>query len=482
MQIRIRPGDRVAVDGEIISGESTIDESILTGEPLPVLKKTGDKVTGGTINQKGSFLMRAERVDGDTILYQIVQLVSTAQRSKVPVQQMADTIASTFVPAVALIGIASFFVWGLLGAPVGQALSIMISVFVVACPCALGLATPMSIMVASGSAAKAGVLFREAKSLQLLNNVDTLVIDKTGTLTEGKPNLTKIVDFHGIDHKQLLQLVASLERESEHPLAGAIVRAAQEMGLQLADTFDFHSDPGGGAQAQIEQHRVAVGSPSYIRNLVRADEQKLLGNERVGTTVFVAIDGKVAGSLQFEDKVRASAGEAVSALIKRGVKVVLVTGDGEEEARRVASIAGIKEVYSRFLPKDKADLVRTLQAQGAKVAVAGDGNNDAPALAQADVGIALSTGTGLAVHSADLVLLDSDLNAINRAFSISKAMIENIKQNLAIAFAYNIVAVPVAAGILFPISGYVLNPMVAAAAMSFSSIAVIGNALRLKRA
>jgi P-type Cu+ transporter len=482
MHLRVRPGDRIAVDGEIISGSSAVDESTLTGEPLPVPKNVGDKVTAGTINQTGSFVMEAQRVGGDTVLAQIVHLVSKAQRSKVPAQELADTIASVFVPIVALIGVGSLIGWLIAGAPLSQALTIMISVFVVACPCALGLATPMSIMVAAGKAAKAGVLFREASSLQLLNEVDTLVIDKTGTLTEGKPKLTKITLSDGFDEATVLQMVASLEKNSEHPLATAVVRAAQERGLKLTEPTSFESEPGGGAQASIEGHQVIVGNASYFKKLGLADAAGLNGDASGTTSVRVAIDGKPAAVFQFEDQLRSSAAKAVEALRRRNVKIVLATGDTESAARTIAAKVGIDEVHASLLPKDKADLVKELQSKGAKVAMAGDGNNDAPALAQADVGIAIATGTDLAVHSAALVLLETDLNAIVRAFSISQAMVQNVRENLFLAFAYNIVAVPVAAGILYPISGMVLNPMMAAAAMSISSVAVILNALRLKSA
>jgi P-type Cu+ transporter len=482
MHIRVRPGDRVPVDGQIISGSSSIDESMLTGEPLPAAKSMGDKVTAGTINQTGSFVLEAQRVGGDTVLAQIVHLVSKAQRSKVPVQQLADTIASYFVPAVVIIAVGSFFGWLAAGAPPGRALTSMISVLVVACPCALGLATPMSIMVAAGRAAKAGVLFREASSLQLLNDVNALVIDKTGTLTEGKPKLTKVILADGLSEDTVIQLVASLEKSSEHPLANAIVRAAQERGLKLFEPSDFQSEPGGGARAQINGHEVAAGNVSYFKKLGVTKTALAETNSEAGTTVLVAIDGRESGYFKFEDLLRSSAVQAVQALARRGVKVILATGDGEQAARSVASKAGITDVHAGLLPKDKADIIKELQNKSLKVAMAGDGNNDAPALAQADVGIAISGGTDLAVHSANLVLLETDLNAIVRAFSISHAMVTNVRENLTIAFAYNMIAVPIAAGIFYPIAGLVLNPMIAALAMSLSSIAVIGNALRLKGA
>jgi Cu+-exporting ATPase len=482
MHIRVRPGDRIAVDGQIISGSSTVDESTLTGEPLPVSKVVGDKVTAGTINQTGSFVMEAQRVGGDTVLAQIVHLVSKAQRSKVPAQELADKIAAVFVPIVAVIGIGSFVGWSMAGAPLSRALTNMISVFVVACPCALGLATPMSIMVAAGRAAKAGVLFREASSLQLLNDVTVLVIDKTGTLTEGKPKLMKVSLVDGLDENTVVQMVASLEKNSEHPLATAVVRAAQEKGLKLTEPSEFESEPGGGARANIGGHQVTVGNASYFKKLGLVDTSPQGVTPGATTAVLVDIDGKQSAVFQFEDQLRNSAAKAVDALRQRGVKVVLATGDGESAARAVASKVGITDVHASLLPKDKADLVKELQSKGAKVAMAGDGNNDAPALAQADVGIAIATGTDLAVHSAALVLLETDLNAIVRAFSISHAMVQNVRENLILAFAYNIIAVPVAAGILYPISGMVLNPMMAAAAMSFSSVAVILNALRLKSA
>jgi Cu+-exporting ATPase len=486
-RLRIRPGEKVPVDGVVLEGSSVVDESMITGEPVPVEKAVGSRVVGGTVNGAGGFLMRAERVGKDTLLAQIVRMVSEAQRSRAPIQRTADTVAAYFVPAVVLVAILTFIVWALAGPepPLAYALVNAVAVLIIACPCALGLATPMSIMVGTGRGATVGVLVKNAEALEILEKVNALVVDKTGTLTEGKPRLTKIAPLPGEDESELLRLAASLERASEHPLAASIVRAAEEKGMRLAAVEDFRSVTGKGATGTVAGRSVAAGNEKLLEALGidarplagRADAMKQDGQ----TAVYLAVDGKPTAVLGISDPIKASTPAAIRALHQEGLRLVMLTGDSRATADVIARKLGIDEVRAEVLPADKVAEVKRLQSQGLVVAMAGDGINDAPALAQAAVGIAMGTGTDVAMESAGVTLVKGDLVGLVRARKLSRATMRNIRQNLFFAFIYNSLGVPVAAGVLYPFFGLLLSPIIASAAMSFSSVSVITNALRLRR-
>jgi Cu+-exporting ATPase len=486
--IRVRPGEKIPVDGVVTEGASSVDESMMTGEPIPVQKKTGDRVTGGTVNgQRTGFVFRAERVGSDTLLAQIVRQVSEAQRSRAPIQRLADVVASYFVPAVVGAATVTFIVWAIVGPQPRLAFALLnaIAVLIIACPCALGLATPMSIMVGMGRGATAGVLIKNAEALEVLEKIDTLVIDKTGTLTEGKPQLTGIQRLPPWKESDLLRLAASVERGSEHPLASSIVAGAQKESLKLADVKDFRAVPGKGVLATVESHAVAVGNSKLLEE-AKIDPGALLGLaedlRREGqTTILIAVDGKAAGVLSVADPIKPSTAEAIQMLHREGLRIVMLTGDSRTTAEAVARKLGIDDVQAEVLPAGKGDVVKQLQAQGRVVAMAGDGINDAPALAQANVGIAMGTGTDVAMESASVTLVKGDLRGIARALKLSRGTMSNIRQNLFFAFIYNAIGIPLAAGVLYPFVGVLLSPMIAAAAMTFSSVSVIGNALRLRK-
>jgi len=484
--LRVRPGEKIPVDGVVLDGASRVDESMLTGEPMPVGKSAGDAVVGGTVNGNGALRMRAEHVGDETLLSRIVAMVSEAQRSQAPVQHLADRVASVFVPAVILISLASFGVWASIGPEprLAHALTNAVAVLIIACPCALGLATPMSIMVATGRAARAGVLFRNAEAVQTLRDVDTLVVDKTGTLTEGAPRVVSVTPEPGWDEDRLLALCAALERDSEHPLAEAVRHAAEERGIAAPDSTDFDSTPGLGVTGRVEGRRVAIGNRALLDHLDVAsgalDAAADAGRARGETVLLVACDGAPAGWLGVTDPIKSTTREALARLRADGLRVVMMTGDHPDTAAVVARALQIDEVHAGVRPDDKSQQVAELQARGARVAMAGDGINDAPALARADVGIAMGTGTDVAIESAGVTLVRGDLRGIVRARTLSRATMANIRQNLFFAFGYNALGVPIAAGILYPAFGLLLDPMVAAAAMSLSSVSVIGNALRLR--
>jgi len=488
--LRVRPGENVPVDGVILEGASAVDESMVTGEAMPVEKSAGDKVTGGTLNTSGSFVMQVERVGNETFLAQIVKLVSEAQRSRAPMQRLADRVAGYFVPAVIVAAVLTFAGWALFGPEprFAHALIAAVAVLIIACPCALGLATPMSIMVAVGRGAHAGVLVRNAEALETLAKVDTLVVDKTGTLTEGKPQIeaVEVIEGAGFTKDELLSLAASLERSSEHPLARAIVRAAEEKKLPLTPVSDFLATAGGGVEARILNKRVLAGTASFLKvqgiEMVASQPSALLVPASTAiTTVYLAIDGKVAGAFFLSDRIKLSTPPAIRALRDEGVRVVMLTGDRRATAARVAAELGIGEFEAEVQPQQKGEIVKRLHEQGRIVAMAGDGINDAPALAAADVGIAMGTGTDAAIENAGITLVKGDLRGIVRARKLSRAAIRNIKQNLAFAFLYNVLGIPIAAGVFYPIFGWLLSPMLASAAMSFSSVSVIANALRLRK-
>ncbi|QEL63932.1 copper-transporting ATPase [Oryzomicrobium terrae] len=484
--LRIRPGEKVPVDGVVTEGSSAIDESMLTGEPLPVTKRPGDKVIGATINTSGSLVMRSEKIGAQTMLAQIVQMVAQAQRSKAPMQRLADVVAGYFVVVVVLIALASFLAWGLLGGPQGWVFGLIngVAVLIIACPCALGLATPMSIMVSTGKAATQGVLFRDAAAIERLRDIDTLIVDKTGTLTEGRPAFQTAIPVPGIDRDEVLRLAASLDQGSEHPLADAIVRAARGQGLALDKVEGFESATGIGVRGVVAGKRLALGNGALMAQdgvVVESlrDEAETL--RRSGASVMhLAADGVLMGLLAVADPVKSSTPEALAVLRQSGLRVVMATGDGLTTARAVGDQLGIDEVHGEVKPADKLALVERLQAEGRVVAMAGDGINDAPALAKADVGIAMGTGTDVAMNSAQVTLVKGDLRGIARARQLSTATVRNMRQNLAFAFLYNALGVPIAAGILYPSFGLVLSPIIAAAAMSLSSVSVVGNALRLR--
>ncbi len=484
--LRVRPGEKVPVDGVVLDGASSVDESMVTGEPIPVEKQPGDKVIGATVNGTGGLVMRAEKVGNETLLSRIVAMVAEAQRSRAPIQKLADQVAAYFVPAVIAIAVATFVVWSLVGPEprMAHALVNAVAVLIIACPCALGLATPMSIMVASGRGASMGVLFRNAEAIEAMRAIDTLVVDKTGTLTEGKPRLTSLVPVSG-DETALLRLSASLERASEHPLAAAIVAGATERDLSLGDVTDFASVTGKGVRGRVDGTAVALGNRAMMDAEgidaaaldARADELRADGQ----TVMYVALDGRFAGLVGVADPIKASTPDAVRVLKRDGLRIVMMTGDSKTTARAVATKLGIDDVLAEVLPDQKADHVAHLQRGGHKVAMAGDGINDAPALARADVGIAMGTGTDVAMESAHVTLVKGDLRGIARARALSRATMSNIKQNLFFAFVYNAAGIPVAAGLLYPFTGWLLSPMLAALAMSLSSVSVITNALRLRR-
>jgi Cu+-exporting ATPase len=487
-RLRVRPGERVPVDGVLVDGGTTIDESMVTGEPIPVEKTTESTVTGGTVNGTGTFVMEARRVGSDTLLAQIVRMVSDAQRSRAPIQRLADTVSAWFVPIVIAVAVVTFVVWSQFGPEprLAHALVNAVAVLIIACPCALGLATPMSIMVGTGRGAEAGVLIRNAEALETLEKVTTIVVDKTGTLTEGKPQLVTVEPLSNVDSTTLLRLVASLEHVSEHPLAAAIVGGARERGVALSEVRDFASVTGKGVTGTVDGRSVAIGNLRHVEALgldpgVLRDRAEAL--RRDGQTVmFVAVDGRPAGLVGVADPIKATTTEAIQALHREGVKVVMLTGDNRTTAEAVARSVGIDAIEADVLPDQKAAVVKRLQERGERVAMAGDGINDAPALAAADVGIAMGTGTDVAMESAGVTLVKGDLRGIVRARRVSRSTMKNIRQNLFFAFIYNVLGVPIAAGILYPFVGLLLSPMIASAAMTFSSVSVIGNALRLRRA
>jgi P-type Cu+ transporter len=483
-RLRVRPGEKVPVDGVVLEGHSSIDESMVTGESLPVEKIAGDRVIGATVNSSGSFIMRAERVGSETLLSQIVHMVSQAQRSRAPIQRLADKVAGWFVPAVIGIAVLTFIAWATIGPEPRFAHAIVnaVAVLIIACPCALGLATPMAIMVGTGRGAHAGVLIKNAEALETLEKVDTLVLDKTGTLTEGKPRVTAISPRAGFDADHLLRLAASLERASEHPLAHAVVSAAEERGLQLAGATDFQSHAGKGITGKVEAHDIAIGTSALLREQGVQDNAISVLHVAGATLVYVAIDQKYVGSLALADPVKGSAAAVVRELKSTGLRLVMLTGDGKALAESVSKQLGIDEYKAEVLPQDKSQVVKELQSQGRTVAMAGDGINDAPALAQANVGIAMGTGTDVAIESAGITLVKGDLAGILRARRLSRAVMKNIRQNLFFAFIYNSIGVPIAAGVLYPFFGLLLSPILAAAAMSFSSVSVITNSLRLRKA
>ncbi|MDP3217275.1 MAG: heavy metal translocating P-type ATPase [Deltaproteobacteria bacterium] len=486
-RLRVRPGEKVPVDGAVLEGASSVDESMITGEPMPVEKHPGDRVVGATINGTGGLVMRAEKVGRDTLLARIVAMVAEAQRSRAPVQRLADAVAGYFVPAVILVALLTFGAWGLWGPEprLTYALVNAVAVLIIACPCALGLATPMSIMVATGRGATAGVLFRNAEAIELLRGVDTLVVDKTGTLTEAKPKLVTVEPSAGLDEATLLRLAAALEQGSEHPLAAAIVAGAKARGIALPSAEGFASVTGKGVTGRVEGRAVALGNGALMAEVgaraegltARAEALRAEGQ----TVMFVAVDGALAGLVGVADPIKDTAAEALRDLRAEGLRVVMLTGDSRTTAEAVGRTLGIDEVIAGVLPDQKAETVKRLQAEGRRVAMAGDGINDAPALAQADVGVAMGTGADVAMESAGVTLVGGDLRGLVRARRLSRATMANIRQNLAFAFGYNALGVPVAAGVLYPLTGLLLSPMLAAAAMSFSSVSVIANALRLRR-
>jgi Cu+-exporting ATPase len=486
--LRVRPGEKIPVDGTVISGSSAIDESMISGEPVPVEKSSGSAVVGGTINGTGTFIMRAERVGRDTVLAQIVQMVGQAQRSRAPIQRLADVVAAWFVPAVLGVSVVTFITWTVFG-PEPRVLTGLlnaVAVLIIACPCALGLATPMSIMVGVGRGATSGVLVRNAEALEILEKVDTLVVDKTGTLTEGKPALASVVVLSDIPEDEILRLGASVERGSEHPLAAAIVRAAEQRGLKIAAATGFQSRTGRGVIGTIEGRSIALGNRKLCEELQinshtgfeRAEQLRRDGQ----AVMFVAVDGKMSGLIGVADPIKATAREAIAALKKDGIRIIMLTGDSRTTADAVARELGLDEVRAEVLPEQKGQVIKELQAMGHIVAMAGDGVNDAPALAQAQVGIAMGSGTDVAMESAGITLLRGDLRGIYRARVLSRATMKNIRQNLFLAFIYNSLGIPIAAGVLYPFFGLLLSPMIASAAMTFSSVSVITNALRLRRA
>lgn len=486
--LKIRPGEKVPVDGTAVSGESSVDESMITGEPMPVAKRPGDKLIGATVNGTGMLLMKAERVGNETLLAQIVRMVGDAQRSRAPIQKLVDKVSAYFVPAVMLIALASFAAWSLWGPDPRLAYGVVnaVAVLIIACPCALGLATPMSIMVATGKGATLGMLFKEAAAIETFGKIDTLVVDKTGTLTAGKPELTGVDVVAPFERDDVLRMAASLESNSEHPLATAIVTGAGKQGIELRGVDGFESVTGKGVVGTVEGRRVLLGNKTLLADhgVATKDLDARADRARAGgrTVMYIAIDGRPAGLIQVADPIKVSTPEAINALHAAGIRVVMLTGDSRKTAEAVAKQLGIDDFKAEVLPADKAQAVKELQARGRIVAMAGDGINDAPALAQADVGIAMGTGTDVAMESAGVTLVKGDLMGIVRAWKLSHATMRNIRENLIFAFGYNALGVPVAAGVLYPALGLLLSPMLAAAAMSLSSVSVVGNALRLRRA
>jgi len=485
-RLRVRPGEKVPVDGAILDGRASLDESMVTGESMPVTRDVGDAVIGGAINKTGSFVMRADKVGADTLLSQIVQMVAQAQRSRAPIQRLADRVSGWFVPGVILIAAIAFIAWAIVGPDprFSYALVAAVSVLIIACPCALGLATPISIMVGVGRGAQAGVLIKNAEALERFEKIDTLVVDKTGTLTEGRPAVTAIKPVNGVDRLTLLRLTASLERGSEHPLGEAILRAAEEEGVSLTEASEFDSPVGRGVLGIVEGKRVAIGSRRFIgeqgADITPLDQEADALRRQGATVVYVALDGQLAGLLGIADPIKDGARAAIDALKEIGLRIVMMTGDNETTARAVADKLGISEVAAEVLPQDKAAVVERLHSEGRVVAMAGDGVNDAPALAAADVGIAMGAGADVAIESAGVTLLKGDLSGIVKARTLSRAVMRNIRQNLFFAFVYNVGGVPIAAGILYPVFGLLLSPAIAALAMALSSVSVIGNALRLR--
>ena len=486
-RLRVRPGEKVPVDGKVLEGSSNVDESMITGEPIPVEKKEGNPLIGGTVNEKGSFVMEAEKVGSDTVLSQIVQMVAEAQRSRAPIQKLADMVAAWFVPAVILVAVIAFVVWSLVGPEPSMAYALLaaVSVLIIACPCALGLATPMSIMVATGKGAGFGVLFKDAEAIETMRIVDTLVVDKTGTLTEGKPKLTDVIPAEDMDEEELLAFAAGLEKGSEHPLAAAIVSGAEDKGIDPSRAGEFESHTGKGVSGKIDGKQVLLGNRRLLEafDVDNAELEPAAESLRTEgkTAMFVAADGKAVGIVSVSDPIKETTPEAIKRLHNEGIRIVMLTGDNQATAKAVAEKLGIDNFVAEVMPEDKAEAVKRYQQEGHIVAMAGDGINDAPALAQAQVGIAMGTGTDVAMESARITLVKGDLRGIVQAVLLSKATMRNIKQNLFFAFVYNALGVPVAAGVLYPFFGLLLSPMIAAAAMSFSSVSVIGNALRLRR-
>jgi Cu+-exporting ATPase len=487
-RLRVRPGDKVPLDGAVLEGASNVDESMVTGESVPVTKTAGDPVVGGTLNGQGSFVMRAERIGEDTVLAQIVRMVAGAQRSRAPIQRLADQVSGWFVPAVVAIAALAFIAWSIWGPEPRLAFALVaaVTVLIIACPCALGLATPMSIMVGVGRGAQAGVLIKNAEALERMERIDTLVVDKTGTLTQGRPDVVAVVPAAGLAEEEVLRLAAGLERPSQHPLAEAVVRAAEKRGIAVPVVEGFDAPTGRGVTGMVEGRRVAVGNALLMEQAgvdvgaLSAEAERLRGD---GATVFfVAADARACGIVAVADPVKETTVAALAALAKEGVRVVMLTGDNRTTAEAVARRLGMEEVEAEVLPEDKQRIVERLKAEGRRVAMAGDGVNDAPALAAAEVGIAMGTGTAVAIESAGVTLLGGDLMGIVRARRLSRAVMGNIRQNLFFAFAYNAAGVPVAAGVLYPFFGILLSPLIAAAAMALSSVSVVGNALRLRTA
>lgn len=484
--LRVRPGEKIAVDGTLTEGHSTIDQSMLTGEPIPVEKSTGDKVVAGTLNQSGSFLFEATRIGRDTALAQIINSVRQAQSAKPAIARLADNIASVFVPAVVAISVLTFFIWGIWGPEPswGYAFVTAMTVLVIACPCALGLATPISVMVGVGRAAQSGILIRNGEALQIAGRITCLIVDKTGTITEGKPKVTELVTYHGFTQDTVLQIAASVESGSEHPLAAAVLNAAAEQQLTLIPAQDFHAISGQGITAEVNSQRVLFGNPLLLDNNTISYSQCVGDLERLAklgnTPMLLAVDQKVVGIVAVADPIKPDSAKAVQQLKDNGIKVIMVTGDNETTARAIAKQAGITEIRAQVLPQDKASVVKDIQQQGYITCMVGDGINDAPALAQADIGMAIGTGTDIAIESADMVILQGSLVKIPEAINLSKATMSNIKQNLLGAFFYNVISIPVAAGLLYPFFGLLLNPMIAGAAMALSSVTVVTNANRLR--
>jgi Cu+-exporting ATPase len=486
-QLRIRPGEKVPVDGRVIEGHSSVDESMVTGEPVPVEKQANDQVVGGTVNGTGALVMRAEKVGAETLLSRIVQMVADAQRSRAPIQKLADTVAGYFVPAVVISSILTFIAWAVWGPDPSMSYALInaIAVLIIACPCALGLATPISIMVATGRGASMGVLFKNAEAVELMREVDTLVVDKTGTITVGKPEVSEVFCAAGWDESTVIKFAASLERGSEHPLSEAIVGYAEKQGIELSSAQDFESITGKGVTGTVDGRPTAIGNAALLHDgnidfgdlAERADERRAQGE----TAMFVVVDDKIAGVIAVADPIKESTHDAIRRLQDDKVSIIMLTGDNAKTARAVASRLGLERVIADVLPDQKMEVIKSLQAEGRIVAMAGDGVNDAPALAQAQIGIAMGTGTDVAMESASVTLVKGDLRGIASARALSRATMKNIRQNLFFAFAYNALGIPVAAGLLYPVFGLLLSPMIAAAAMSFSSVSVIGNALRLRK-
>jgi Cu+-exporting ATPase len=485
--LRVRPGEKVPIDGVIVDGKSNIDESMITGEPMPVSKRAGEKVIGATVNQTGSFLMRAERIGSETVLAQIVQMVAEAQRSRAPIQKLADTVSGYFVPAVIGVAIITFIVWSIVGPAPSMAYALVnaVSVLIIACPCALGLATPMSIMVGVGRAAQAGILVKNAQAIEVTERVTNLVTDKTGTLTAGKPEIVSQIGANNVSERDLLRIAASVESQSEHPLARAIAEAAKKEKIELGNVTDFQSTTGGGVAGKLDGQTILIGKEKFLADSnVRFPEELTKEvhrvQERAETTVWIAVNGKAVGVLEIADPIKPTSREAVRELHEMGLKIIMCTGDNRRTAESVARELGIDEFKAEVMPDEKIEIVRDLKSKGAIVAMAGDGINDAPALAAADVGIAMGTGTDVAIESAGMTLVKGDLMGIVKAIHLSRAVMRNIRQNLFFAFIYNALGVPIAAGVLYPFLGLLLSPMIAGAAMSFSSVSVILNALRLR--